>query len=207
MVLPDRARQRSYLEGQVRELLEALARPDFRHPTTGKHYRDYMDVASFVDHNLINALMKNVDALRISAYFHKPLGGALHAGPIWDFDRSSGTPQDDARFAIPRALEPREWSTEDGTNPLTWGFWARLFADPAFKTAHSQRFAELSRGPFSVATIHGLIDGLAAQLAEAQGRHFARWPDMPPAAGSHAAEVAALKAWFSARVPWLQSQL
>jgi hypothetical protein len=207
MALPGRARQRSYLEGQVRELLETLARPDYRHPMTGKHYRDYLDVPSFVDHNLVNALMKNVDALRISAYFHKPLGQPLHAGPIWDFDRSSGTPQDDARYATPRALEPREWAREDATHPLMWGFWARLFADPAFKTAHTQRFAELSRGPFSVATIHGLIDGLAAQLAEAQGRHFARWPDMPPAAGSHAAEVTALKAWFSARVPWMQSQL
>jgi hypothetical protein len=148
-----------------------------------------------------------VDALRISAYFHKPLGGALQAGPVWDFDRSSGTAQDDARYDSPRALEPREWAREDGTNPLTWGFWGRLFADPAFKTAHTQRFAELSRGPFSVATINGLIDGLAAQLGEAQARHFARWPQMPATAGSHAAEVAALKAWFAARVPWLQSQL
>ena len=204
-----RSRQRSYFEGYLREFFEALARPDYKHPTTGKHYRDYIDVPAFIDHNLLNAVMKNVDALRISAYFHKPLGGPLRAGPVWDFDRSSGTPYDDPEYSAPRALEPREWVRDDATHHLEWGFWARLFADPAFKAAYVQRLDELTggTGPLSVGRIHAVIDGLNAQLTEAQARHFARWPEMPAMQGSHAAEVTALKSWFAARIPWMQEQL
>jgi hypothetical protein len=203
-----RAPQRGYLEGQVREFIDALARPDFRHPTTGKHYRDYIDVPSFIDHNLMACLWKNVDALRFSTYFHKPANAPLAAGPVWDFDRSAGTPFDDARFMPPRAVEPREWqSTADATHPLTQGFWARLFADPAFKTAHAARWRELAGGAFSVATLQAQIDALAGELREAQARHFARWPEMPATGGSHAEEVRILKDWFAARVPWVSTQL
>jgi hypothetical protein len=202
-----RAPQRSYIEGYLREFVDAVGSPNFTNPRTGQHYRDLIDVPAFIDHNLINALFKNVDALRISAYFHKHQGGKLVAGPVWDFDRSSGTPFDDEHYMTPRAQEPREWARDDGTNPLTWGFWGRLFADPAFRTAHAQRWDQLAAGPMSVSALHRTIDGFASELREAQARHFARWPDMPPTGGSHEAEVRLLKDWFAARVPWISEQL
>jgi hypothetical protein len=204
--VPARAPQRAYLEGQVREFLEAVARPDFLHPTTRRHYRDYIDVPAFIDHNLMACLWKNVDALRFSTYFHKPLGAPLAAGPVWDFDRSAGTSFDE-QFMPPRAREPREWASGDATNPLTQGFWGRLFADPAFKSAHGARWRELAGGAFSVGAIHAQIDAMAAQLREAQARHFARWPEMAATGGSHAEEVRILKEWFAARVPWVSTQL
>ncbi len=199
--------QRTYLQGYVGEFLEALAQPGFRHPRTNRLYSSYIDVPAFIDHNLMTVLFKNVDGLRISAYFHKNRGGPLVAGPVWDFDRSSGTPFDADFSANPRPAEPREWATGDGTHPLQWGFWRQLFNEPTFKATHARRWGELTRGPFSVESVHRLIDGFAAQLAEAQGRHFERWPDLPPSGGAHAGEVKLLKDWFAARIPWVNGQL
>jgi hypothetical protein len=203
LMMPARMPQIAYLQGFLQELFDALARPDFKNPRTGKHYSAYIDVPSFVDNNLINALVKNVDAFRFSTYFSKNLGGPVKAGPLWDIDRSSGTPHDD--FA--RTVDPREWARMDAANPLTYGWWARLFADPTFKAAHARRWAELSQGPWAVPQIHAIIDRFAAQVAEAEKRHFARWPIMAPEDGAHANEIRILKDWFAARVPWMSSQL
>ena len=200
-----RPAQRGYLESYLREFFEALASPDFVNPRTGRHTWSYIDVPAFVDHNLLNVLFKNVDGLRLSAYFHKPRGQPLAAGPLWDFDRSAGTPFD-AEYQG-RAIEPREWASGDGTHPLRWGFWGRLFEDPAFKAAHTQRWRQLVRGPFSVENLNALIDRLTGELQEAQQRHFARWPEMPPTGGAYGNEVKLLKDWFGARVGWLNQNL
>jgi hypothetical protein len=203
MALPERAPQKAYLQRQMQEFSDALAAPGFRNPRTGLSYADYIDVPSFIDLNLINALIKNVDAFRFSSYFHKARSGRVAAGPLWDVDRSSGSPHDDGG----RTIEPREWARGDGTNPLTWVWFARLFADPTWKAAHKQRWTELAATTFSPAHIHALIDQLAAQVAEAQQRHFARWPVMSPEDDSHQTEIRLLKDWFSARIPWITSQL
>ena len=84
----------------------------------------------------------------------------MAAGPLWDVDRSSGTTHDDGA----RALDPREWARLDGTNPLTWVWFGRLFTDPAFKSAHRQRWTELAATTFSPASIHAAIDRLAAEV-------------------------------------------
>jgi hypothetical protein len=198
----NRKAQRAYLQNYIQEFIDSIGQGDFKHPKTGLHYSKYIDVPSFIDNNLLNALFKNVDAFRFSSYFHKDRDGLLKAGPLWDVDRSSGTPYDQ----FERSLRPDEWSRMDSSHPLTYGWWGRLFADPAFKTAHTKRFVELSKGAFSVARIHALIDKFAADLREAQQRHFARWTELPPM-GGHDGEIRALKTWFAARVPWMMSQL
>ncbi len=201
---PERQVQRAYLHAYLQELFEALASPTFKHPRVGLHYSKYIDVPSFIDNNLLNAVLKNVDAFRFSSYFSKDREKPLKAGPLWDIDRSSGTPYDD----YDRARDPKEWAPLDVANPMTYHWWGRLFADPAFKAAYSKRFAELyPNGTFSTAHLHQLVDGFAAQVAEAQKRHFARWPELAPMNGSHEAEVTLLKQWFSARLPWLRAQI
>jgi hypothetical protein len=205
--LPAWSAQRGYLQGFLTEFLEAVAQPSFRHPRTNKPYSAYIDVPSFIDHNLMTVLFKNVDGLRLSAYFYKNRGAPLAAGPVWDFDRSSGTPHDGDFSRTPRAGEPREWALGDGTHPLQWGFWGQLFTDPEFKAAHTKRWTELHRSTFSTDNLNRLIDRFAAELSESQLRHFARWPDQPPSGGSHKAEVQLLKDWFAARLPWVTGQL
>ena len=62
-------------------------------------------------------------------------------------------------------------------------------------------------GPFSVAHVHELIDRFAAELREAQARHFAKWTEYPPSGGSHANEIRILKDWMAARIPWMTGEL
>ena len=74
--------QLTYLKDAFQAFEDALYAP------SGQHYSDFIDVDSWVDHNLLNMFAKNVDALRLSAYFHKSREGKIQAGPIWDFDRA-----------------------------------------------------------------------------------------------------------------------
>jgi hypothetical protein len=195
-----------YLQPYLQGFFDAVRATDFVNPANGKRYTEYIDVPAFIDHNLLNALFKNVDGLRFSAYYYKDRNGLLAAGPIWDFDRSSGTPFDED-FGN-RAAEPREWARADGTNPLKYGYWGRLLADPTFKQAYLARWGTLSTaGAFTVTNLHALIDFFAGEVKEAQARHFAKWVEYAPTGGAHANEIKLIKDWFVARVPWMTEQL
>jgi CotH kinase protein/Chitobiase/beta-hexosaminidase C-terminal domain len=195
----ERRPQADFLQNYMTEFLEAIAEDDFTNRNTGKHYSEYIDVPKFIDHNLLVALTKNVDGLRLSAYFHKDIDGKVAAGPIWDFDRSMGTHQDD------RTIEPEEWGRGDGTQPLTEVFWGDLFRDPEFSAAYWKRWDELATTDFSVESITEMIDGYEEQLGEARERHFERWGEFSPQDGP-AGEVQTLREWFARRVPWLSAQ-
>jgi hypothetical protein len=198
-----RAPQVDYLRGFIADFAEAAAAPDFIGPSHGQHYSEFIDVDAFIDHQIVNALAKNVDGLRISTYFHKDLGGPLVAGPVWDFDRSLGTRYD------ARARDPEEWtfSESDGTDYFEEGFWGKLFVDPAFRTRYKQRFLTLLAGELSADVLEGLVDSLSTQLSEAAPRNFERWSDYPPADGNHAGELAILKEFLQRRAAWIQTEL
>ncbi|MEM7314477.1 MAG: CotH kinase family protein, partial [Planctomycetota bacterium] len=78
--------QRSHIDGVINSLRSSAASPNFTDPNVG--YAAHADVDSFIDHNILNLLSMNVDALRLSSFYHKTADGKLEAGPIWDFDRS-----------------------------------------------------------------------------------------------------------------------
>lgn len=186
-----RSAQREYLSGYLDSFFDALR--------SGGDYAGYIDVPKWIDHNLLVALTKNVDGLRLSAYFSKDRNGPLVAGPIWDFDRSQGTPHDD------RARRADNWSEGDGTQPLRELFWGDLFARSEFETAYWNRWASLAASEFSVDSILSRIDDYESELGEARERHFERWPELPPDGGP-AGEVELLREFYRERVPWISSQ-
>lgn len=51
---------------------------------------EYLDIQTFVDAFVIHELFSMVDVGYSSFYLHKDTGGKLKAGPLWDFDISSG---------------------------------------------------------------------------------------------------------------------
>ena len=57
-----------------------------------KHYKDYIDVDSFVDWYLVNEFSKNSDAIFQKSVFvyYDPADGKLRMGPNWDFDLAFG---------------------------------------------------------------------------------------------------------------------
>lgn len=168
---------------------------------TTRNYRQHIDVASFVDHHLLNTLAYNVDALRLSAFFHKDRGGAIKAGPIWDADRALGS--DDGRDA-----NPESWSNIGYFFDRDW--WYGLFRDSQFVQEMVDRWWEL-RQPgqvFETSALHALADAMGAEIGNtAAARDAARWSGNAPAGGVYLNEIAAMKTWLQRRGSFLDSQL
>jgi hypothetical protein len=199
----ERKPQLDYIRGFIDGFGQAVNAVDFKHPTSGQPYSSFIDVDAWIDHNIVMALTKNVDALRISAYFHKDRQGLLAAGPVWDFDRSLGTPYDG------RAQNPEEWKQagSDGTEYFSEGWWRSLFSDPAFKARYKQRFLALLSKEFSPAQLDAMVDELVGQVGPAAERNFQRWTQSQPRNGSYQAEITLLKDFLRRRVAFIQSQL
>jgi hypothetical protein len=203
MQRPERRPQLDFIRTFIDSFGQAASAANFRHPITGQHYAEFIDVDAWIDHNILNALTKNVDGLRFSSYFHKDRGGRLVAGPVWDFDRSLGTPYDQ------RAAEPDEWNStwRYAADYFNEGWWRVLFRDPDFRSRYRARFKTLLSGTFSPGNLDRIVDGLASQVGNAAPRNFERWSDTPPRDDSHAAEIALLKSFLRRRVAWINTQL
>ena len=202
MISLERRPQLDFIRAFIDGFGQAASAANFTHPSTGQHYSEFIDVDAWIDHHIINALTKNVDGLRFSAYFHKERGGRLTAGPVWDFDRSLGTPYD------PRTSEPEEWNqTWNATDYFNEGWWRLLFRDPDFRSRYRTRFTALLNGEFSADRLDRIVDGMASAVGDAADRNFRRWTQLPPRDNSHAAEIALLKDFLRRRVAWIKAEL
>ena len=182
-------------------------------------YSQYMDLASFVDHFIINEITKDVDAYIRSHYMHKDRDGLLKAGPVWDYNFSLGNV----------STEIEGWQWEDGragTND-----WYRILAvQPEFMAAVAERWQELRPTLLADTEIDARIDMVAAPLVNAGPRDLERWPvgessfgmggGQRPGGNNNAADtatddslmtwegqIADLKDWTKQRLAWLDSQL
>jgi hypothetical protein len=192
------AAQSTWIRGYLDAFETALYGPDSADPQTG--YAKYIDVDCFVDHNLLNMLAMNVDALRLSAYLYKARDGKLGMGPLWDFDRAldSTDGRDD---------NARTWhGSGDGTDYLNYVWWDRLFKDPNFWQRYIDRWFALRRGAFSTASLNATIDGMANEIREAQVRNTQKWPGQGPRFGGFQGEIDHLKQWLETRCTWVDSQ-
>lgn len=189
--------QVNYARQYVDDLILTTYGSGFKDPVTG--FRAFIDEDAAIDHNLLNMLAKNVDALRLSTYLSKDRNEKLKFGPIWDFDRSMDSTDG-------RDNAYNTWSgTGDATNYFTHDWWSRFFQDDDFRLHYADRWYQLRKGAFSTDHILTLVDSLAAQIAEAQVRNFTRWPQVAPA--SWQGEVDHLKWWLQNRVAWVDSQM
>jgi len=201
--IKQRPAQAAWLTDYINRFLAALKQPNFTDPKFG-HYSQYIDVQSFVDHQILNELAWNVDAFVLSAYLFKTRDGKLEAGPLWDFDRSqeSTDPRDDS---------PERWLTN-----RFFGWYQRLFEDPDFQQAYIDRWQQWRDGPLSNRNVFATLDGLASQVEEAQVRNFERWPGVRPRSagpfnsigldGTWRGEVEHQRAWLAARLAWLDGK-
>ena len=191
--------QRAYLTQYLDEMAQAIAAPGGRHPATGRHYSELIDVDSWIDFHIMSVFARNPDALRLSAYYHKDRSGKVVAGPLWDFDRSMGA--NDFRDSSPQG-----WSVPGGTNVFEYGWWKPLFADPAFEQRYWQRWETLLAIHLRSDVLGPLVTTLAAEVAPAHARHVARWPQATPE-GGYNAEILRLVTWLEARIAWTKANL
>ena len=190
------AAQKAWITKYFNDFGRALNGAQFANPETG--YAKYVGVDSWIDHHLLNVLAKNVDALRLSAYFYKPRGGKIEFGPIWDFDRSidSTDGRDD---------DPRSWNgTGDGTPFFTYPWWQRLFADPAFTDRYRARWRALRKDELATVTVDGMIEAMRQELDGPAQRNFGRWTIS--SAAQWPREMDKVKTWLKARSEWIDLQ-
>ena len=222
MVDASRAAQASYIQSYFSQFGAALWGANYTNPVTG--YAAYIDVASWLDHHILNALAWNVDALRLSGYFYKDYNQKISMGPLWDFDRSLGMSGDN------RCFNPRLWyyqaGGDQGTdyfgNPSLEGvrWWQRLFTDPDFWQAWIDRWTDLRRTTLSTNHIFSVVTNLSSQLTKAQPREASRWASdgVGPRSGTVSAngytytfpgtyqgEMAFLKKWLADRTDFIDT--
>lgn len=196
--------QETYITNYIIDFEAQLSNPD---PVTG--YPNYIDVDSFIDHNWFNLLTKNADGLHFSTYMSKARGGKLKMGPIWDFDRSIDSDNDN------RDNAPEEWNagTSDYINYDSGRhWWGILFENADFWQAYIDRWQDLRLDIFSDSNIAETIDSLAAEIAEARERDITKWGFALRTGdngldGTQQGEVNYMKWWLASRMSWIDSQL
>lgn len=201
--------QEQYIQSYVDSFEQAIRSNNWMYG--GKRYNEYIDLPSFVDNFIINELSKNVDAFRLSSYFHKDKeskGGKIVAGPIWDFNLSFGN----ADYCD--GGDPIGWIRNTGcgnTNPF---WWSRMLQDPIFSNLLKCRWEELREGPLHLDSLTTYIDERAAFLTPAVERNFNRWPILdiyiwPNATvtGSFQNEIDYMKSFIETRLSWMDNAM
>ena len=198
------AAQRQWIARYFADFERALYGAKFTDPHLG--YAKYLDVDAYIDLFWHAELTKNVDAFRYSAYVHKPRGGKITVGPVWDWNLSLGNAD------YYDAYETSGWYYENlRDTEIAW--INRLRQDPEFMQRANDRWAELRRGPFATDKMMARVDELRAQLQESQVRNFRKWNilgrDIRPnyfVGQSFDAEVNWMKVWLKDRAAWLDKQ-
>jgi hypothetical protein len=188
-----RPEQAAWIKEYIDAFGDALGSEDFADPVNG--YAAYIDVDSWIDHHILNEFAKNVDGFRLSAFFFKPRGGKIQAGPIWDFDLSL------TRHREPGGAEG--WSTSRFS--VLW--WVRLFEDEAFEDRMRSRWRELRQGAFQLENLLSVVDSMADEIREAQARNFERWNIIFGGTTWQEDEIDRLKTWITQRVAWMDGAL
>ena len=203
--------QKAYLQTIVDRFETALAAPDFEDPVKG--FRKYADENSFIDYLIINEVTRNVDAYRLSSYFHKNKDSKnpkIVAGPVWDYDLAFRN----AEYCfgdkmIGWAYDFNYICTGDWAQIPFW--WSRLLQDEEFVKNLWCRWTYLRKTVLATNTLFKRIDSVASVLNEAKDRHFKRWPILgnyvwpnpQPFAKTYEEEVYNLKQWLSGRLFWM----
>jgi hypothetical protein len=190
--------QTQYITGYLDSVMRASSAADGVDPTTGQHYSTLIDVPAFIDHHILNVLLKNPDAFALSSYFHKDRNGPLAAGPLWDLDLAMRA--DDPWGQ--RSIDPTGWNPSTDSI-FARSFWGPLFKHQEFEAAYWERWQELLAGPLAAEQLISLVDKLEQQLLQAAPRNLARWPASASSEPTFADEIQTLREWLRARVAWI----
>jgi CotH kinase protein/Secretion system C-terminal sorting domain len=203
--------QKTYIQKYIKAVENTINGSSFSDPVHG--YRSYLDVASFIDFQIMNEIVNNVDGYRYSTFFHKQRdsdGGKFRAGPLWDFDLCYGNLD----------YSPRNYAT-DQWNYTNWGpleancmpWWYRFMEDPLYAKALRIRWTELRNGSFRTDSFMNYIDSQIRLLGDAVTRNFSTWNILgtyvwPNSAVryTYSSEISFLKSWISNRLSWMDYQ-
>lgn len=186
----------NYIKEYVLMSEKALYSDNFTDPDDG--WQKYLDINSFVDWYLINEIIKNVDGARHSGYMNMSRGKKLKMGPLWDFDISLGN------------CNYLECGLPDGFFVKQYGWFPRLFEDPAFVAKVKERFDFFySKRNDIMREINATATYLKYAVQENDNKwhtfYTQTWPNYD-VWGSYNNEVQSMKEWLNARFEWLKGE-
>ncbi|MBX2891062.1 MAG: CotH kinase family protein [Saprospiraceae bacterium] len=206
--------QGQYIRTWMTDFENLMASPDYADSANG--YPKYLDVQSFVDFVIINELTKNVDAYRLSTFFHKDKDSKderLHAGPVWDFNIAMGNANYcNGETYTGWAIDFNNYCPNDGWVIHFW--WRTLWNDPSFRQRLHSRWQELRGDLLTTTNVTSMVDSLAGVVSQAQVRNWQRWPVLhtwvwPNAfcCGTYQQHVDYLKNWLVHRLEWMDGKM
>lgn len=189
---PPTAGQRAAISGELLALEDVLYSPYFTSPDSG--YATRLDPRALADWYVVNELTKNNDAaFSFGLLVHKPAGGRIAFGPVWDFDLALGN--------YPWDFGPEGWKIRPS------GWMPRFFEDAAFVALVKERWAVLRADRTA---LDAFIVDYCARLRHSQARSHALWNPYQPRPSyvvDFDAEVAYVRGWLAARIDWLDARI
>lgn len=204
--------QAEYIKNYITNFEKVMNTSNYNDPFYG--YLNYIDIDSFIDVFLIFELSKNVDAYRLSTYFHKDRNKKLCAGPLWDFDLTFGLPD----YYNGWQFEGWQYKVNLGNDFWQIPFWvSKLYSDPIFQNKFAKRWNELKNTTLSYPNIEKLIDSTVNKIKDAVTRNFLKWKECFDGKTyvwpnknkftSYDEEINYLKNWIKQRLNWLNQNI
>lgn len=196
--------QKNYIQNYINDFEYAVFNRD---EDDGNGYLKYINRQSFFDFIIINEISRNVDGYRLSTYLFKEKNGPLHAGPLWDFNRTFGNANYFSGWETKGLALYADLKTDKNQIPFWWKFMCR---DAAFTNPMQCRWKELRAGSLSNPRIYSVLDSLIDVIEPALERNFKRWPIMGVKISpnyfvgkTYTDEVVWMKNWIGDRLNYL----
>ncbi|MEL7248178.1 MAG: CotH kinase family protein [Bacteroidota bacterium] len=191
--------QKEYIQQYMEEFETALLSDDLT--SSERTYTDYVDLNSFVDYFILNELVGNIDAYRLSTYLYKDRGEKLNMGPVWDLNigyNGQGTISSDW------IVNYNDYVTRDPWLVPFW--WDRLLEDPIYIDLLKQRWSELRVNTLATSTVENLVRETSAYLIDNKAieRNYERWSGIDVA---YEAEVEAMIDYLRNRLNWMDDKI
>ena len=209
--------QRSYIEQRIDQMEAALASSNYLDPATG--YRNYIDVKSFIDYQLLMEIGHNVDGYRLSGKFYKRRDSVdpRFKMVLWDMN-----------FAFGNAKYYEGWRYDNWVyqnNELLYNekdiylipfWWYKLNHDPEYTSQLKTRWAQFRNGNMSNERIMATVDSISSLLTAcgAERRNSQAWPTWGKfvwpnyyVAANFEDEISYIKQWLVNRLAWMDHQL
>jgi hypothetical protein len=173
-------------------------------------YDSIIDIQSFIDYFIINELTKNIDAYRLSTYFHKDrdnIDRKLYIGPVWDFNLSFGLPDYLKGYHI------EGWVYKENEQIIPF-WWQNLLNDQTFKNALVKRWFGLREGVLSSKSLIHTIDSISNVISNAVDRNYNEYDligkQLIPCyftGSTYTDELNYLKFWLNERLIWMDENM
>ena len=209
--------QRLYIQQRIDQMEAALASPSYLDPVKG--YRNFIDIASFIDYQLFMELGHNVDGYRLSCKFYKHRDSVdpHFKVAIWDMN-----------FAYGNAKYHEGWRTDTWiyqSNDILYQekddymvpfWWYRFNQDQEYTAWLKARWAEFRQNNMSNERIMATMDSISTLLTAygAINRNSQAWPNWGEfvwpnyyIAANFDDEINYIKQWLIKRLAWMDSQL